>query len=71
MNLRKIATRLQIALNQQGKILKINQCQTYSEKYKKIITKFVLKEKNKTILETYQLSEIVKKLAEIYGGDAE
>lgn len=45
-----------------------------------MVTKFVLQEtkqndagkmKNVTLLETYQMAEVVKKLAAIYGGDDE
>lgn len=79
MNLRKVATKLQTALCQKGRFIKLNQMQAYSEKTGRMVTKFVLTEKKKnaagrmrdsTIMESYQLADIVKKLAQIYGGDS-
>lgn len=69
-----------MALCQKGRHIKINQFQSYSEKAGRMVTKFVLQETKKletgnmttvTVLETYQLAEVVKKLAAIYGGDDE
>lgn len=77
MNLRKTAKKLQTALCIQGRYFKINQYQSYSLKAERMVTKFVLVEsikddvgelRNATILETYQMADVVKKLAEIYGG---
>lgn len=76
MNLRRTANKLQLALCQKGKYIKINQYQSYSEKSERMVTKFVLTEKRKTptgklknftILETYQMAEVVKELARMYG----
>lgn len=76
MNLRRIANKLQLALCQKGKYIKINQYQSYSEKSERMVTKFVLTEKRKTpagklknftILETYKMAEVVKELARMYG----
>lgn len=76
MNLRRTANKLQTALCQKGKYVKINQYQSYSSKAERMVTKFVLvekretptgKQKDFTILETYQLAEVVKKLARMYG----
>lgn len=77
-SLRQTAYKLQTALCQKGRHIKINQFQKYSEKAGRMVTKFVMQETKKndggktesvTILETYQLADIVKKLAAIYGGD--
>lgn len=75
-NLRGIAAKLQTALCQKGVYVKINQIQTYSEKSERMVTKYMLiqteriagRNKNTTILETYQLAEVVKRLADMYGG---
>ena len=69
--------KLQTALLQQGMKVKINQFQSYSEQNKRMITKYVLtipiesgnQIKNKTVLESYRLSEVVQKLAELLRGD--
>lgn len=76
-NLRRIASKLQTALCQKGVYIKINQVQTYSEKSERMVTKYMLikteekdgKRKSTTILETYQMIDVVKCLAEIYGGE--
>lgn len=76
MNLRKTMYKLQTALCQRGRYIKINQMQTYSEKNKRMVTKFVLTEKQYTdgrqktvtLLEAYQAAEVVKYLSNAYGG---
>lgn len=77
-SLRQLSAKLQTALCQKGRHIKVNQFQSYSEKAGRMVTKFVLQEtkqnetrkvKTVTLLETYQLAEVVKKLAAIYGGD--
>lgn len=80
-SLRVLTRKLQTALCQQGRYIKINQKQTYSERAERIVTKYVLQEtrtlptgkrKAVTILETYQFADVVKKLAAIYsGGEAD
>lgn len=79
-SLRQLARKLQTALCQKGRYIKLNQHQSYSEKQERMVTKYVLQEtrefpnskkKNVTILETYQLADVVQKLAAIYGGDDE
>lgn len=79
MNLRRTANKLQTALCMKGRYIKINQYQSYSPKAERMVTKFVLtekrtiescgikKEKNVTILETYSMADVVKRLARIYG----
>lgn len=79
-SLRQLARKLQTALCQKGRYIKLDQHQSYSEKQDRMVTKYVLKEtrdfqngrkKNVTILETYQLADVVQKLAAIYGGGGE
>lgn len=79
-SLRQLAKKLQTALCHRGRYIKINQHQAYSEKQGRMVTKYVIqenrttstgKQKSFTILETYQLADVVKKLAAIYGGDDE
>lgn len=76
MNIKRLAYKLQTALCQKGRYVKINQYQSYSEKAGRMVTKYVLTEKRTletgkckdfTILETYQMADIVKILAELYG----
>lgn len=79
MNLRRIASKLQTALCTKGRYIRINQYQSYSPKAERMVTKFVLTEKqevelhgrkkikNVTILETYSMADVVKELARIYG----
>lgn len=76
-SLRVLSRKLQTALCQQGRYIKINQRQTYSERAERMVTKYVLQEtretdmgkrKTVTILETYQLADVVKKLAALYSG---
>ena len=77
MNLKRLTYKLQTALLRQGIKVKINQFQSYSEQNKRMISKYVLtipiesgnQIKNKTILESYRLSEVVQKLAELLRGD--
>ena len=79
-SMRQLAHRLQLALCQRGRYIKLNQFQTYSERQERMVTKYVLQERRETptgrkkdftILETYQLAEVVKAMAKIYGGDAD
>ena len=79
MNLRRTAYKLQTALCAKGRYIRINQFQSYSPKAERMVTKFVLaekqtiencgikKEKYVNILETYSMADVVKKLARIYG----
>lgn len=73
MNLKRLMYKLQTALLCKGVKVKINQFQSYSEQSKRMITKYVLtvpkqegdKVKNEKLLESYRLSEVVQKLAEL------
>jgi len=62
----------------QGRIIKVNQYQSYSERRMGMVTKYVVTEKRTTpkgkekdflIMETYQIADVVKKLASIYSGE--
>lgn len=76
MNLKGLMYKLQNALLCKGVKVKINQFQSYSEQSKRMITKYVLtvpkqhgdKVKNEKLLESYRLSEVVQKLAELLRG---
>lgn len=68
-SLRSIANKLQTALALRGQQYSINQTQFWSENSERMVTKFVLREmtidkngkrKSVTVLETYQLIDIVK-----------
>lgn len=82
MNLRRMMFKLQTALCQKGRIVKIDQCQIYSERLERMVTKYVLKEKqyikrkngktalhDVTLLESFQAAEVIKALADMLGGD--
>ena len=72
MNLKKLSVKLQTALANKGRYIKINQSQSYSPKAGRMVTKYVLSEKRLTekgkpkdfaILNTYQMADVVKELA--------
>ena len=72
-SLRALAHKLQTALLYNGIKIKINQMQTYSEKNDRMVTKYMVyeyrhdeKPKNVTLLETYQIADVVKLLARLY-----
>lgn len=77
MNLKRLMYKLQTALLCRGIKVKINQYQLYSEQSGRMITKYVLtapkqhgdKIKDEKLLESYRLSEVVTKLAELLKGD--
>lgn len=79
MNLKRLMYKLQTALLCKGIKVKINQYQSYSEQNKRMITKYVLtvpqqqgeKVKDEKLLESYRLSEVVQKLAELLRGESE
>lgn len=76
MNLNVLARKLQKALCLKGRYIKINQIQFYSEISNKITTKYVLKEtveedgkrKERVIIETFRLIDIVRVLADMLDG---
>ena len=74
MNIKRLAYKLQTALTQKGRFIKINQYQNYSPQAERMVTKYVVVEKKQNkygklkdfvLLETYQMAEVVKKLAEL------
>ena len=74
MNIIRLAYKLQTALCQKGRFVKINQYQSYSARAERMVTKYVVCEKKKTpqgkmkdfvILESYQMADVVKRLAEM------
>ena len=72
-SLRALAHKLQTALLYHGIKIKINQMQTYSAKNDRMVTKYMVyeyrpdeKPKNVTLLETYQIADVVKLLASRY-----
>ena len=76
MNIKRLMYKLQTALCQKGRHIKINQFQSYSERADRMVTKFVVSERRETprgvkkdfvILETYRMADVVKTLAELYG----
>lgn len=76
VKIKRLAYKLQTALCQKGRYIRINQLQAYSPKSERMVTKYVLtekrttlngKKKSFTILETYQMADVVKTLAEMYG----
>lgn len=79
MNLNAMARKLQSALVHKGIHVSINQYQHYSDKAERMVTKFVItrpmyveaeeKIKNVTICESYQMIDVVKKLAGLLGDD--
>ena len=76
MNMQKLIRKLQTALCIQGRKIRINQHQHYSDKQERMVTKYVLseekiiKEKQKTveIATAYRSSEVVKILAGLLEG---
>lgn len=79
MNLKRLMYKLQTALLYKGIKVKINQYQSYSEQNKRMITKYVLttpqqhgeKVKGEKLPESYRLSEVVQKMAELLRGESE
>ena len=79
MNLNAITKKLQTALVHKGVHVSINQFQHYSEKAERMVTKFVViqpkyvekekKWKNVTICESYQMIDVVKRLAGLLKDD--
>lgn len=79
-SLRALVGKLQTALAQKGRYIKINQFQSWSDRQQRMVTKFVVcekrvvddKQKHVTIVETYQLADVVKEMAALLnesGGD--
>ena len=80
-NYKRIARKLQTALANAGRIIKINTLQFYSEEQNRMIDSYILLEKrpyrrkdgtagmkNFELLKTCSMPEVVKFLAELYKG---
>ena len=76
MNLYALARKLQRALIQKGRTIKINQSQIWLEETEKMATKYIVlerqtvngKKKDTVLIESFRLEEIVKFLADLYKG---
>ncbi len=76
VQLNRIVRRLQTALCMQGRRIRINQYQHYSEKAERMVTKYVLsmeqdsggRRRSVVILETYRLAEVVQVMAGLLNG---
>ena len=76
MNLNASARKLQKALCLKGRYIKINQIQFYSTHSKRMLTKYILKEtvekngkqKERIIIETFKLIDIIHILADMLDG---
>lgn len=75
MNLKSLSVKLQTALSQKGRFVRINTFQSYSEEAERMVTKYVLQEKQEdmqgketvvTLFSSYQMAAIVKELATLY-----
>ena len=72
MGMQKTAQRLQTALAARGRDVSITQRTFYSRAYGRVLTKYVVRErdpvthKSPRLLETYRLQEVVQLLAELY-----
>lgn len=76
MNFDRIAGKLQRALLRKGRMIKINRVQMYSDRRNAMLTRYSVIEakvmdgkiKNVTLLETFQMREVVMLLRDMYGG---
>ena len=76
MRLMPIISKLQRALLQKGRKIKVNQIQIYSERRNAMLTRYTVIEKqvvddvrkNVTLLETFKALDVVNLLKEINGG---
>lgn len=76
MNMFALARKLQRALIQQGRTVKINQTQVWIEDTKRMATKYTVKEqktvwgktKDEILMDSYKLAEVVKFLADMLSG---
>lgn len=64
MNLRKLMYKLQTALTRRGRYIRIEQRQFYAEEAGRMLTKYVIVEGKKTLLETFRPADVVKLLAD-------
>lgn len=76
MNLYATARKLQRALLQRGRTIKINQSQIWFDETERMATKYTVlerqmvngKKKDSVLIESFRLEEIVKFLADLYKG---
>lgn len=76
MNLFALARKLQRALILQGRPIKINQTQVWIEDTKRMATKYTVKEqknvkgkiKDEVLMDSYNLAEVVRFLADLLSG---
>lgn len=67
VNLKALAFKLQAALIQRGRIVRINQRQVWLPDTGRMVTKYILREESETLLESYRIVDVVKCLAEELG----
>ena len=67
MNLKALAFKLQTALIQRGRIVRINQRQVWLPDTGRMVTKYILREDGETLLESYRIVDVVKCLAKELG----
>ena len=72
-NYRSLAQKLQQALCISGQNVTMEEKRFYSIRYGKMMTKYIVKRQQpglgkETLVETYSIVEVVKKLASIYSG---
>lgn len=78
MNLKRLMYKLQTALLNRGIPVKIHQFQSCSAQNRRMVTKYVLTVprqkgdvvRDEKLLESYRLSEVVQKLAELLRGES-
>lgn len=75
MNFKSLSVKLQTALCQKKRYVRINTFQSYSESAERMVTKYVLQEKQRdmqgketiiTLFSSYQMADVVKELAKLY-----
>lgn len=64
MNMRRTMYKLQTALVQKGRYIRIDQRQFYAEEAGRMLTKYVIVEGKKILLETFRPADVVKLLAD-------
>lgn len=67
MNLKSLAYKLQTALIQRGRVIRINQRQVWIPDPGRMVTKYILREDGDTLLETYRIVDVVRFMAEELG----
>lgn len=70
-NYKSLALKLQTALCLAGQHITMEEKRFYSIRYKRMLTKYIVKRQNpgerkETLLESYSIIDVVKRLAELY-----